>query len=83
MYKGQGESFRPCDLCTDTAGHVLITDWNNENVHILNKDGDFVQYLLTGEQGLDNPSDINVDSEGNAWVGQYESGDVIVVKYLQ
>ena len=82
-YKGQGESFRPCDICTDDAGHVLITDWNNESVHILNKDGKFVQYLLTGEQGLENPSDIDVDSEGDAWVGQYESGDVIVVKYRQ
>ena len=75
------QSSIPCGLCTDDVGHVLITDFDNQNIHILDKDGNFLQYLLTGEQGLRKPVSINVDSEGNAWVGQ-QFGDMKIVKYL-
>ena len=78
---GNGESFSPCGVCTDNVGNVLITDNENNKVHILDKDGRFLQYLLTAEQGLYRPWSIDVDVYGNAWVG--EGGRVKVVKYLQ
>ena len=82
-YNGQndGGSFFTRGLCTANAGHVLITDWNNNRVHILDRDGGFLQYLLTEEQGLRWPWNIEVDSKGNAWVGDLSG--VKVVKYLQ
>ena len=83
QYTGSnGESFYPSDLCTDMAGHVLITDTDNHQVHILDKDGLFLHYLLTKEQGLGWPYSIDVDTEGNAWVGEW-NGNVKVVKYLK
>ena len=82
-YTGQGDGgyFLPCGLCTDNAGHVIITDFHNHTVHILDKDGQFRRFLLTEEQGLGKPCSIDVDSEGNAWVG--DGNGVKVVKYLQ
>ena len=82
-YTGQGDGrfFSPYGLCTDNAGRVLITDYYNR-VHILDKDGKFLQYLLTEEQGLRVPYSIDMDSKGNAWVGE-DGGNVKVVKYLQ
>ena len=82
-YTGQGDGgyFIPRGLCTDNTGHVIITDHGNNTVHILDKDGQFLQYLLTREQGLRGPWSIDVDSEGNAWVGDFHG--VNVVKYLQ
>ena len=83
QYTGQSNTgFHPMDLGTDSAGRVLITDFYNDRVHILDTDGQFLQYLLTKEQGLLGPVSIDIDSEGNAWVGEYHGG-VIVVKYLQ
>ena len=87
-YTGQDDRrfFFPSGLCTDNAGHVLITDYYNDRVHILDRDGRFLQYLLTREQGFRRPLSIAVDSEGNAWVGQTSTcttADVKVVKYLQ
>ena len=76
--EGDGRFFFPLGLCTDKAGHVLVTDYSNHTVHILDKDGKFLQYL----QGLWEPWNIDVDSQGNAWVGEMD-GDVKVVKYLQ
>ena len=75
------ETFSPRGLCTDNAGHVLITDDDNHTVHILDRDGQFGQFLLTKEQGL-LPWSVDVNSEGCAWVGEL-GGDVKVVKYLQ
>ena len=82
-YTGQvdGGSFAPYGLCTDNVGHVLITDHNNHRVDILGNDGRFLEYLLTEEQGVFGPWSIDVESEGNAWVGG--GGSVKVVKYLQ
>ena len=82
QYTGQDNNrFSPKDLCTDSTGRVLITDWNHR-VHILDTDGRFLQHILTEEQGLWRPVSIDVDSEGNAWVGE-KYGGVKVVKYLQ
>ena len=83
-YTGQHdcEHFDPHGLCTDNDGRVLITDSRNHRLEILDKDGNFLQYLLTGSKGHRGPCSIDVDSEGNTWVGEMYSG-VKVVKYLQ
>ena len=83
-YTGQHdrESIDPSGLCTDNAGCILITDQRNCRVDIIDKDGMFLQYLLTGKQGLLGPWSIDVDRKGGAWVGEC-CGRVIVVKYLQ
>ena len=80
-YQYTGQDLSPMDLCTDSAGRVLIIDYNN-SVHILDKDGKFLQFLLTDEQGLRLPVSIDTDNEGRAWVEQF-SGKVRVVKYIQ
>ena len=84
-YTGQGERyFWPRGLCTDAAGHVLIINFSNQRVDILDEDGRFLQYLLTEEHalGMGGVGTVDTDSEGNAWVGEYYGG-VKVVKYLQ
>ena len=72
-YTGQddGKVFAPADVCTDQMGHVLITDFNNNRVHILDQEGQFIQYVLTSQQGMDYPTTIDVDREGYVWMGQY------------
>ena len=70
-YTGQGDSeFTPVGVCTDEIGHILITDCKNDRVHILDKEGQFIQYILTSQQGLSNPKAIDVDTEGYLWVGE-------------
>ena len=85
-YSGQGnEQFYPRKVCTDQMGYVLITDFCNHRVHILDLEGRFIQYLLTSKQGLQRPSAIDVDKEGYLWVGEYvnyNKGTVKVAKYV-
>ena len=85
-YTGQGDSkFTPLDVCTDQMGHVLITDHDNHRVHILDQEGQFMQYILTSQGLLHQPvSIVDVDSDGYVWVGEKDSYryHVKVVKYL-
>ena len=85
-YIGQcGSLFSLCDVCTDQMGHVLIIDHNNHRVHMLDQDGQFIQYILTEQKGLSKPVTIDVDNEGYVWVGEdgYSRGRVKVARYLQ
>ena len=82
-YTGQGgKEFAPVDVCTDQMGHILITDFYNHRVHILDQGGRFIQYVLTSQQGLHKPTTIDVDREGYVWVGEYNNC-VKVARYLQ
>ena len=69
--------FSPFDLCSDETGNVLITDYNYNTIHILDKHGRVIRYL----EGLREPYSIDADSNGNAWIGDVEG--VKLVKYLQ
>ena len=85
-YTGQGDSkFSPEAVCTDQIGHVLIADYSGERVHILDREGLFIQYILTSYQGLRRPVTIDVDREGYVWVGEYafSKKGVKVSRYLQ
>ena len=86
-YTGQDDSeLYPRDVCTDQMGHVLITDYDNYRVHMLDQNGWFIQYVLTLQQGLGKPVTIDVDREGYVWVGEDVSnnnGRVKVARYLQ
>ena len=85
-YTGQGDStFTPVEVCTDQMGHVLITDHGNHRVHILDQEGQFIQYVLTSKQGLHLPVTVDVDSEGYVWLGEYTGlfiGRIKVARYL-
>ena len=85
-YTGQGDSkFTPLEMCTDQMGHVLIIDYINNRVHILDQEGRFIQPILTSKQGLHQPTTIDVDREGYMWVGgktEFRKDHVKVVRYL-
>ena len=86
-YTGQSDGeFTPVGMCTDQMGHVLITDYSSHRVHILDQEGQFMQYILTSQHGLKEPWTIDVDKEGYVWVGQwagFNKGHVRVARYLQ
>ena len=78
--------FTPVEVCTDTMGHIFITDNANDRVHLLDRKGQFISYILTSEQGMNHPNTIDVDGEGYIWVGQmvdFFIGCVKVAKYLE
>ena len=53
-------------LVTNSLGHLIVADLNNDCLHILDQNGDFLRCLDTF--GLENPNGLSVDSEGRLWV---------------
>ena len=86
-YTGQGDSkFIPVEVCADQIGHVLITDYRNHRVHMLDQEGQFIQYILTSKQGLNLPTTVDVDRKGYIWAGEcveLRKGHVKVYRYLR
>ena len=85
------QDFVPWDVCSDQMGHVLVVDYEHFRIHILSKEGWFLQwFVLTSEEGINRLWFINVDSDGYMWVGGWvyprkgiDEGCVKVIKYIQ
>jgi outer membrane protein assembly factor BamB len=68
-------------ICCDKFDNILVSDHNNNCVHLLDRDGHFRQLLLTSSDGLDGPWTIAVDGGGDLWVGD-SNGDVKIYSYI-
>ncbi|XP_048741223.2 tripartite motif-containing protein 2-like isoform X2 [Ostrea edulis] len=75
------ESFNPGHTATDSIGQIIVTDYNNACLHILDQNGEFLRCV--DNCGLDNPNGLSVDSEGRLWVGLVHSGEVKVIQYMK
>ena len=80
-YKGQAsleKIFYAFDACSDQRGGIILTDVYNHAVHVLSADGQFLQYLLTAQDGLVYPRALALHDD-TLWVG-CDDGVVRVVK---
>ena len=70
-------------MCVDKFCNLLISDWNNDCVHYVDREGGLIQILLTMKQhGIMVPCGISVDNEtGTVWVGS-EIRNVHIFRYL-
>ncbi|XP_055999205.1 E3 ubiquitin-protein ligase TRIM71-like [Ostrea edulis] len=75
------KSFDPRHIVTDSMSHIIVTDWNNDCLHILDQNGQFLRCV--DNCGLDNPKGLSVDSEGRLWVGLCDSEEVKVIQYMK
>jgi sugar lactone lactonase YvrE len=75
--------FFPQGICSDALGHVLVCDYYNHSVHLLDQDGQLLSLLLTRKQhGIRFPVALCVGDHHNLYLGQDESNRINVYKYL-
>ena len=74
------KSFDPRDIVTDALSQIIVADINNNCLHILDQNGQFLRCVEDCE--LKNLSGLSVDSEGRLWVG-CDKGKIKVIKYLR
>ncbi|XP_056000109.1 tripartite motif-containing protein 3-like [Ostrea edulis] len=79
---GGQKPFSPRQIVTDSMGHIIVADYNNACLHILDQNGQFIKCV--DNYGLsDEPSGLSVDSEGRLWVGLCDSREVKVIQYMK
>ncbi|XP_078328805.1 uncharacterized protein LOC144623839 isoform X2 [Crassostrea virginica] len=78
------KSFAPRGIATDALSQMIVSDYNNNCLHILDQNGQFLGFLrFVDDCGLERPDGLSVDSEGRLWLGLYETGEIKVLKYME
>lgn len=75
------DTFFPCSIVTDSQGHILIADGDNDCIHVIDCNRQFLCYIdncnFAGVCGID------IDFADKLWIGEVDSGKIKVVEYLQ
>lgn len=74
------EIFTPTDLVCDKYDNILICDCDNSAVHMLDRHGQFLRFLVSVENGVSCPCSLALDEEGQLWLGEM-NGQVHVIEY--
>lgn len=74
--------FSPTDITCDVYGHLIVTDANNNAIHMLDKYGEVLKVHQMGRDWIDVPHSVAADHKGSMIIGD-SAGVVHVIKYLK
>lgn len=73
--------FSPHGITTDRLHQVLIADSENNRIHCIDVDGHFMKFICCG---LVDPRAVQVNTiNNNLYVGEFRTGKIKIIKYIQ
>ncbi|XP_078339960.1 uncharacterized protein LOC111100506 [Crassostrea virginica] len=80
-----GSGLAPQGVCTDVMSHILVSDISTTTVQMLDRDGQFLFFVLTEQTpGMDHTLvGLSYDFNTHAvWVGSYNNNTMSVCRYI-
>ncbi|XP_062598478.1 tripartite motif-containing protein 2-like [Saccostrea cucullata] len=74
------KKFEPRYATIDSQGHILVPDYHNNCIHILDMNGKFISALENCD--LNNPNGISIDNKDRLWVLE-EKGKLKIIEYMK
>nr|XP_022307923.1 uncharacterized protein LOC111113924 [Crassostrea virginica] len=81
-YSGSDSSFHPLGMGTDSTGHVLIADYHNDKIHMLDRDGRFLRSIIP-EGGIKCPRGLCMVGDGEMVIGECLTGRAKAIRFLE
>ncbi|XP_013396578.1 tripartite motif-containing protein 2-like [Lingula anatina] len=83
IYTGSGQNKLsvPGGVCVDQYDNIFIADHITNKIHIISSDGKFVQFLATGDDGLQHPRGLAINHDGDLAVSE-DGGKIKVFRYI-
>lgn len=79
-----GSELWPFAICTDALSNILVCDGLTSTVHMIDKDGQFISYLLKNSLAIPTPHCLSYDLNTDyLWVGSLKENNVCVYRYIQ
>ena len=75
------QEFYPRGIITDSRANILISDYDNHRIHIIDQDGQFLRYIH--KCGIHLPRGLCVDSRDNLFVAEYRKCKVKKIQYYK
>lgn len=77
-----GSEQRLWGICTDELLNILMCDERSKAIHVIDKDGQFLMYLLKKDKDIDKPCSLSYDANKNfLWVGSLQENKLCVYNY--
>jgi hypothetical protein len=76
----QNKPFSPRGIITDSQSHIITSDPNNDCIHIIDQDGQYLRYI---DCELSVPWGLCIDTNDNLFVAQWRNKQVKKIKYKQ
>ena len=69
-------------VVTDSVGHVYVTDFKGDKIHMLDRDGRFLRYIIP-EGGIKDPRAVCMIGDGEMFVGECKPGLAKRIKFFE